>query len=299
MSKSLNLRWFAPEDAAGGLAFSGSPAALSPVRVMRFRGFWDSVRGCLGNMKTNHDKEMTGSIQTIGNRARGWAIATAGLVTLSLAALTGCQSVQGNSPVTMVRVIDASYNAPTVNVDVGTTTIAANIGEATITNYGFLAPEPSTAYIYPATSRTPTASAIGQFQASQQYSVYLTDSGAGYAATILTDQATAPPAGDIAVRFLQQALATGSVDIYFIPSGDTLADARPVVSNLAVKSIKSYINFPAGTYSVVVTPAGATKASYTGTSIQFSAGQVRTMLIMDAQLTTNPPVNVVIGDDLN
>lgn len=237
---------------------------------------------------------MTGSVSRGGSK--GWVFFVA---TVFVAILTGCQSVQGTSPVTMVRVIDASYNAPPVGIIVGQTAIAANIGGATITNYAFLAPGPSTAYIYPPKSKTPSASTTGQFLASQEHSVYITDSGAGYTATVLTDQATAPPNGDISVRFLQQAIATGAVDIYFVPSGDTLSDAKPVLSNLTVGSITDYINIPTGTYSVVITPTGVATATYTGTSIQFSAGQVRTMLIMDAQLTTNPPVNVVVGDDLN
>jgi hypothetical protein len=48
-----------------------------------------------------------------------------------------------------VRVIDASYNAPAVDVKVATTQIAANIGAATFTNYAFLPPEDTTAYVYP------------------------------------------------------------------------------------------------------------------------------------------------------
>lgn len=236
---------------------------------------------------------MTGSISRGGSK--GWVCAVTGCVAI----LTGCQSVQGSSPVTMVRVIDASYNAPALNVNVGQTAIAAEIAGQTITNYAFLSPGASTAYVYPAGTKAPSASTTGDFLASQEHSVYLTDSGAGYTATILTDQDTAPPAGNISARFLQQAIATGAVDVYFVPSGDTLSDARPVLSNLTVGSITGYINIPAGTYSVVITPTGVATASYTGTSLQFTAGQVRTVLIMDAQLTTNPPVNVVIGDDLN
>ena len=50
---------------------------------------------------------------------------------------------------------------------------------------------------------------------------------------------------------------------------------------------------------MVVVPSGATAAKYTSQSIVFTGGQVRTMLIVDQQLLTNPPINVVIGNDLN
>jgi hypothetical protein len=220
---------------------------------------------------------------------------------LSMLLVVGCQSVAGSTPETQVRVIDASYNAPAVNVNISSTPIAANIAAGTITNYAILGVQNSTASVYPASSKTATAtaSASGTFGAGQQHSVYITNSGSTYAATILTDQDTAAPSGSVSVRFLQQALSTGAVDIYFVPSGGTLADTDALLSDVTTGTITSYINVPAGTYTVVVTAAGSTTSKYTSASMTLSSGAVRTMLIMDAQLTSNPPVNVVVGDDLD
>jgi hypothetical protein len=72
-----------------------------------------------------------------------------------------------------------------------------------------------------------------------------------------------------------------------------------VFSNVAPQSVEGYVNVMAGTYTIVVTPAGVITTPYTSASITFVDGQVRTALIMDAQLTKNPPVTVTIGDDLN
>lgn len=223
----------------------------------------------------------------------------AALPVLAGGLMTGCQNVQGSSPQTMVRVIDASYNAPAIDVKVGTTPIATNIAAQTITNYAFLPPQNGTVYIYPTQTTKASASTPGQFLASEQHSLFLTDSGAGYTAAILTDQVTAPPAGYFSVRFLQQALLEGAVDVYLVPSTSTLSGSKPLLSNVAAQTISGYINVPAGTYTVVVTPTGVVTRSYSSASITFAAGQVRTMVIMDAQLTTNPPVTVVIGNDLN
>jgi hypothetical protein len=55
----------------------------------------------------------------------------------------------------------------------------------------------------------------------------------------------------------------------------------------------------AGTYTIVITPTGVITTPYSGSATQFTAGQVRTALILDAQLTSNPPYTVVMGDDLN
>jgi hypothetical protein len=233
------------------------------------------------------------------NRKKLWTrIGAASLVPALL--LLGCQSIQNSAPSqTLVRVIDSSYNAPAVDVKVGTTAIATNIGAATITNYAFLPPEDTTAYVYPTKTTTATAQAQGNFLVAQQYSVLITDSGANYTATILTDQATTPPTGQFSVRFLQQAVKAGAVDIYLVPSTSTLSGSKPLLTDVKPQSVSGYINVLAGSYTIVVTPTGVITTPYTSSSITFADGQVRTALIMDAQLTTNPPVTVVIGDDLN
>jgi hypothetical protein len=242
---------------------------------------------------------MAGSHPTrLGTRIARAALA--GLLPVLAAALSGCQSVQNSAPSqTLVRVIDASYNAPAVDVKVGTTAIATNIGAATITNYAFLPPEDTTAYVYPTKTTTATASAEGDFLVAQQHSVFITDSGTSYTATILTDQATTAPAGYFSIRFLQQAVHAGAVDIYLVPSTSTLAGSKPLLTDVTPQSVEDYVNVMAGTYTIVVTPTGVLTTPYTDSQITFVAGQVRTALIMDAQLTTNPPVTVVIGDDLD
>lgn len=234
-------------------------------------------------------------------RLRTRAGATALTVLLLALAFCGCQSVQSSSvSQTQVRVIDASYNAPSVNVDMGTTPIATNIGAATFTNYAFLPPENTTAYVFPVGATKPTAQAAGEFEVSQMHSVFITDtSNGGYTASILTDQAAAAPAGYFSIRFLQQALKAGAVDIYVVPGGSTLADAKPLFSNVAPQSTAGYANVMAGSYTIVITPTGVITTPFSSSQIQFTAGQVRTALIMDAQLTTNPPVTVTIGNDLN
>jgi Domain of unknown function (DUF4397) len=235
-----------------------------------------------------------------GFNRRGFLARIAAIVAIAGVPLLGCQSVQNSSPSqTQVRVIDASYNAPPVDVEIATTPIATNVGPATFTNYAFLPPENATAYVYPTGTTKTGASVAGQFLVSEQHSIYITDSGKGYAASILTDQPAAAPAGYFSIRFLQQALKAGAVDIYLVPDGSTLADAKPLYTAVSPQSVEAYANVIAGSYTIVVTPTGVITTPSTSTPIQFTAGQVRTALIMDAQLTKNPPVTVTLGDDVN
>ena len=77
---------------------------------------------------------------------------------------SSCTSVSGFTQPSLVRVIDASYIAPAVNVFVETTLFAGNIGEGYISNYGTVKPSAAAvikvtvageAIEFPATSMIP------------------------------------------------------------------------------------------------------------------------------------------------
>jgi hypothetical protein len=235
----------------------------------------------------------------VGDCKRSIVTGRAGAIALAMASgvLSGCQSVQGTSPQTMVRVVDASCSAKAVDVTLAGTLIAYDTSAPSVTNYAFLPPENATASIFPTGTKKADNSVAGSFEVAQQHSILLTDSGGGIAATVLNDQNT--PAGDVAIRFLQEASGTGAIDVYFVPTGTSLSDAKPLLSNAAAGSETDYFAIPAGTYTVVLTPAGSKRTQAAGTSLALTAGQVRTILVVDSQLTTNPPVNLVIGNDLN
>src|ERR1019366_8517047 len=70
------------------------------------------------------------------------AMAAAASLALALS-LAACQNVAGFTQPSLVRVIDASYIAPAVNVYVEKTLFAGNIGEGYISNYGTVSPAPA------------------------------------------------------------------------------------------------------------------------------------------------------------
>lgn len=227
-------------------------------------------------------------------------LAAAASLVLSLT-LSACENVAGYTEPSLVRVIDASYIAPAINVYVENQLLAGNIGQGPITPYGTL-PADSNApiSITAATGGLPLVTSYGTLLAGHQHSVFLTDNGqapTGYQVTVLEDQQTPAAAGHSAFRFLNQAPKTGAVDIYMEPSGTTLANTIPIVTDLQAGSTTGYVSFPSQTVTMVITPTGLTKPSYTSTSMALVGGEVRTVLIVDTQLTSNPPVEVFLGDD--
>jgi hypothetical protein len=231
-------------------------------------------------------------------------LAVVALLSLALAiSLSGCTNVATYTQPTLVRVIDASYAAPAINVYVEGSQLAGNIGQGTITPYGTLTANTAAAIkVTGATSTTALLSTSGTLLAGHQHSVFLTDdstAASGYAVTVLEDQQVAAAGGHSAFRFLNQATKTGAVDVYMIPADSTLAKSIPLVTALPVGTTASYISFTSQTVTMVITPTGTITPKYTSTPIALTGGEVRTVLLVNAQLTSDPPVDVYIGNDVN
>ena len=135
----------------------------------------------------------------------------------------------------------------------------------------------------------------GTLLAGHQHSVFLTDNGVapnGYLVTILEDQQIVAAQGHSAFRFLNQAAKTGAVDVYMVPAGATMANTIPIVTNLPVGGTAGYISFASQTVTMVVTPTGVTTPQYASTPMTLTGGEVRTVLLIDTQLTSNPAVRI-------
>ncbi len=230
---------------------------------------------------------------------RAIRLATICALPFVLASLSGCTSVAGSSPSTRVRVIDASTNAPALDAYVSAVPIVDNIVGPSISNYAFLKPGVSSLTLDAHGTHSVLAQMNGTFAAGKQYSVYVADEGSTFTTQLLTDQNSPAPSGFVSFRFVQQATAAGPVDVYLLPSGTAIADAKPLLSSLAPGAVTPYMNIPAGTYQLAVATAGTTKGAYTGVATAFIGGQVRTILIVDQQLLSTPPVNVLVANDVN
>jgi len=231
-------------------------------------------------------------------------LAIAAAASLALAfGLSACENVATYTQPSLVRVIDASYIAPAVNVTVEGTILAGNIGQGSITPYGTL-PASTNALIKvtAATGGTALVTTNGTLLAGHQHSIFLTDNGAAptsYEVTILEDQQVPAAGGHSAFRFLNQAPKTGAIDVYMIPSGTTIANTVPIVTALPVGATAGYISFNSQTVTMVIVPTGLLTPKYTSAVMALTGGEVRTILMVDTQLTSNPPVEVFMANDVD
>ena len=216
-------------------------------------------------------------------------------------ALSACENVATYTQPSLVRVIDASYIAPAINVVVEGDLLASNLGQGAITPYGTVAANIAAPIdITAATGGAAIVTTSGTLLPGHQHSVFLTDNGVapnGYVVTILEDQQIVAAQGHSAFRFLNQAAKTGAVDVYMVPAGATLANSIPIVTNLPVGATAGYISFQSQTVTMVVTPTGLITPDYAFSPMTLTGGEVRTVLLMDSQLTSNPAVEATVAID--
>jgi hypothetical protein len=215
----------------------------------------------------------------------------------ALLGLSGCQVVDvGSGNYAQVRFIQASQNAPGIDFYANGTALAYNVGFGQGTSYVPVSPAAYTVNADSAGTKTALATASQGMAAGQQYTVILGGTLATLQQTILTDQTTAAPSGNISVRLLDEATKVSGVDVYLVSSSSKLS-ATGLISNftnLSYGSNSGYVNVPAGTYSIVVVPTGTVPTSttttlLTGTQLGYNSGSVRTVVIMDAPNGVSTP----------
>ena len=216
--------------------------------------------------------------------------------------LPGCQSINPTLVQTDVRVIDASPDAPGLDIYQNNDILTYNMGFGSLTSYVPLVPGTYTITADQAGSRQVLATAKQTFGASKQYTVVIGNVAASLGETILLDQSSAAPSGQIALRILDQATKIGAVDLYLVPSGSKLTGVTPVLTNITFGTNTGYLNVPTGSYAVVLLPTGTvpvstTVATYFGATVAYPGGSARTIILLDTQLVTSPGLQVITAVD--
>ncbi len=222
------------------------------------------------------------------------------------AGLAGCQSIAGIQPVSQVRVIDVSPDAPTLDIyrnsPQNSSTGLYNIGFGTVSSYIPVAAGAYTNAAYTTGTQQQLATVRGTFLTGDQYTVLAGNIAANLQMTVLKDQSFPAPPGQVALRFLDQATRAGAVDIYLLPPGSALSGVSPIDTGIGFGGNTGYMDAPSGTYSIVVLPAGtvpsiATSPLYTGSQVSYPGGSAHTILLIDRSPATSPGLQVVTADD--
>jgi hypothetical protein len=230
---------------------------------------------------------------------RALSLSIAGVCALLL---SGCQGIVSTTTGAQVRIIDASPDAPGLDIYQNNAAIAYNLGFGTITSYVPVDPGTYTTTATVAGSKQVLSSSKATFATATQYTVLIGNLAASLQQLTLKDQSQPAPSGQIALRFIDQATRIGALDIYLVPPGKKLTEVTPVVTNISFNINTGYINVPTGTYTIIMVPTGTipasdTIATYTGAQITYTAGSASTVVLIDQQLITTPGLQVIIAPD--
>ena len=223
------------------------------------------------------------------------------ILALLAAGLAGCQGVTGIQPVAQVRVIDASPDAPPLDIYQNSQAGLYNVGFGTVSSYIPIASGDYTHTAYTAGTQQQLAAVRRAFAAGGQYTVLTGNIAANLQMTVLKDQPYAAPTGQVALRFLGQATRSGAVDLYLLPPGFSLAGAAPIATGINFGANTGYINAPSGTYTIVAFPSGiaprAGSPTFTGNWVSYPGGSVRTIVLIDEP--PSPGLQVITADDFD
>ena len=111
------------------------------------------------------------------------------------------------------------------------------------------------------------------------------------------DDNTAPTTGNVKIRIIHAAPTAGNFDVYIVPHGGGIAGFNPQISNLSFGSATNYLSLAASNYDVVMTaPATQNILSSLLYNYTLTAGQIRTIIVLDASIGGGPWSQTILND---
>ena len=209
-------------------------------------------------------------------RAR-WALIL-GIATLG-ACMSDAPAAPGSS--SHLRFVQAVPNAPAVDVLVDETPVMAGLGYRAVS--GFRRIEAGTRRIQVRASGTTTM--LLDFplgvEFPRAYTVVSTGLLSVMEQLIAPDTASIPNVGEMKLRIIHAAPATGAVDVYVTDPGVSLIGATPVFVGVPFRGNTEYIALPVGNRRVRITIAGTTTTLVDLTQL-FGERMMRTVVAADA-----------------
>jgi hypothetical protein len=205
-----------------------------------------------------------------------------GMALVAVLGLAACSDDDGPTEVTTgrVRAVHLSPDAPGVDVLLDGTQVLSNVTYLVSSDYLDVPSGNRTFRVEPVGSNTAVIEATVPVAEDVDYTLLAVNNVAAIEPLYLTDDNTAPAAGQARIRVVHGAPNVPAVDVYVTAPGAPLA--APVLTNVPFKAASGYLAVPAGTYQVRVTPTGTTTVAI-DQEITAPAGVVATAIAVEAQ----------------
>lgn len=199
---------------------------------------------------------------------------------------------------TRLRAVHLSPDAPNVDIIVNADQVASDVAYLEDTGYLTIPGGTTDIEVQAVGSDADAIAASPDLDDDTDYTLLAANLLADIEPILLTDDNTAPTAGNVKVRIVHGAPSAPAVDVYVTAPAADITTATPTLTNVSFGVASSYLSVPAGSYQIRVTPAGTKDVVIDSGSVPLAAGQIRTVVATDAP-GGGGPFGAIILDDLN
>ena len=196
-----------------------------------------------------------------------------------------CGSSSSSSASAQLRILDASPQQQSINLLLDNNSVQTGIVSQSASAY---TSEPAGSHTVQIEASGTTTSLVTQnitLNSGSSYTILAVEpsfASTSLTMSLLTDDNSAPASGDFKLRIINASPDFGgNVDAYITAPGAGISGATPSVSNLAFQAGSSYQSLTAGSYEVYFSVAGQGVISVDSGPLTFTAGQVRTLVLLD------------------
>lgn len=190
-----------------------------------------------------------------------------------------------SSGTAQARLLNTSSGEVGFNGIVNGSSFASNVAFGTASNYTSVTTGLVTLEIEPSGSTSALLNETVSLLSNMPYTVMVAGYPPSISTAILTDNNSAPSAGNILLRVINASPSLGTADVYVVAPNTALDSVSPTVSYLIFESASNYVSLAAGSYEVVFTETGQTVPVISSGSLTFTAGQVRSIVGLNGAVT--------------
>jgi len=199
---------------------------------------------------------------------------------LCLCVLGGCGGSSGSGTGNL-RFLQASPDAPQVNLLVDGHSVATGLGYINATGYISVHSGSRHVQVVPVSGGSPILDTSVNVVSSGNQTLILTGPAASTHSLLLSDGGTTAKTNDGNVRLVNASSTAGTPDVYIVSAGSSIAGIPPTVANLAFNSDSGYQSVPAGAYEVIMTTHGTKNAFLDTGSINLAGSANQTVVALD------------------
>ena len=196
---------------------------------------------------------------------------------------TGCGGSGSSGADAQLRFLQASPNAPQVNVLIDGASVATNLIYSGATPYIPVKPGSRHVQVVPVSGSSPILDQTVSLASTTNQTLLLTGPAASIQSVALTDGGTTTTTGDGNVRVVNASGSMGAADVYIVSAGSSIVGVQPVTGStpLAFAKNTGYQLIAAGNYEVFMTAPGTTNALLSTGSISLTSAQNQTVVALD------------------